>query len=59
MQALVERGVAASRLTAVGQGAEKPIADNATIQGRSENRRVEIYVVAGEQVAGDAQEGSG
>ena len=59
MQALVERGVAASRLTAVGQGAEKPIADNATTQGRSENRRVEIYVIAGEQVAGDAQEGSG
>jgi outer membrane protein OmpA-like peptidoglycan-associated protein len=59
MQALVERGVAASRLTAVGQGAEKPIADNATTQGRSENRRVEIYVVAGEQVAGESKEASG
>ena len=59
MQALVERGVAASRLTAVGLGAEKPIADNATVQGRSENRRVEIYVIAGEQVAGESKKASG
>jgi outer membrane protein OmpA-like peptidoglycan-associated protein len=59
MQALVARGVAPSRLSAVGVGADKPIADNATPQGRSENRRVEIYVLAGEQVAGEAQEGSG
>ena len=59
MQALVERGVAASRLTAVGLGAEKPIADNATVQGRSENRRVEIYVIANDQVAGESKKASG
>ncbi|WP_373510782.1 OmpA family protein, partial [Thiocapsa sp.] len=46
-QALVERGVAASRLTAEGLGPERAIADNATPAGRAQNRRVEVYVVEG------------
>lgn len=44
MAALVERGVAAGRLTAQGNGETKPIATNDTPAGRSQNRRVEIYV---------------
>lgn len=43
-QALIERGVASERLTAEGIGAARPLADNATAEGRSRNRRVEIYV---------------
>lgn len=43
--ALVERGVAAERLTAAGLGKAKPIASNDTQAGRSQNRRVEIYVL--------------
>lgn len=43
--ALVERGVAAGRLTAAGLGKAKPIASNDTQAGRSQNRRVEIYVL--------------
>jgi outer membrane protein OmpA-like peptidoglycan-associated protein len=39
---LVKKGVAADRLTAIGYGAEKPIADNKTPQGRTQNRRVEL-----------------
>jgi OOP family OmpA-OmpF porin len=37
---LVQRGMAPSRLTAKGYGGTRPVADNATADGRSANRRV-------------------
>jgi OOP family OmpA-OmpF porin len=42
---LVEDGVSARRLTAVGYGAEHPLDDNATAEGRRNNRRVEFRIV--------------
>jgi hypothetical protein len=39
---LVERGVEAPRLTAVGVGEARPISDNGTAAGKAANRRVEI-----------------
>jgi OmpA-OmpF porin, OOP family len=39
---LVKQGVNAARLTSVGLGDAKPIADNATDDGRARNRRVEL-----------------
>jgi len=41
---LVEQGVAAERLTAVGHGFDKPIADNATNEGKAKNRRVDLVI---------------
>jgi type VI secretion system protein ImpK len=41
---LQSAGVPASRLEAVGKGDADPIGNNKTIQGRAQNRRVEITV---------------
>ncbi len=40
----VELGVAANRLLIIGVGADRPVGDNQTPAGRSQNRRVEIIL---------------
>ena len=47
---LVKKGVAAKRMSAQGFGAEEPIGNNETDDGRAANRRLEI-LVKGQQVA--------
>jgi outer membrane protein OmpA-like peptidoglycan-associated protein len=44
---LVSRGMSADRLSAQGFGLTRPIADNASAEGRANNRRVEIVVQPG------------
>jgi outer membrane protein OmpA-like peptidoglycan-associated protein/opacity protein-like surface antigen len=41
---LVSKGIPAKRMTPVGYGVSRPIADNALESGREENRRVELSV---------------
>jgi OOP family OmpA-OmpF porin len=41
---LVSKGIDAGRLSAVGHGESMPVADNATRDGRAQNRRVELNV---------------
>jgi outer membrane protein OmpA-like peptidoglycan-associated protein len=41
---LVSQGVTADRIRAFGYGAESPIASNKTLEGRADNRRVEIVL---------------
>ena len=45
MARLIELGVPAERLTAVGYGEGCPIATNATDEGRADNRRVQFIVL--------------
>lgn len=46
---LVQQGLAADTVTAVGLGKAEPVADNSTNEGRQKNRRVEI-IVSGEVI---------
>jgi outer membrane protein OmpA-like peptidoglycan-associated protein len=43
---LLQVGVDASRITAVGFGEETPLAENTTADGRAANRRVEFHITA-------------
>lgn len=43
-QYLTAKGIAVTRLTTQGLGADKPVADNATEDGRKKNRRIEFEV---------------
>lgn len=48
------KGVTQERLTSVGFGETLPVADNATAEGRSENRRVSFVIVPNEKMKQDA-----
>jgi len=42
--ALLTQGIASNRMSAVGYGKAKPIADNGSSEGRQRNRRVEVVI---------------
>lgn len=54
----VAAGVDAARLTTQGKGDTEPIGDNTTIDGRTQNRRVEIVIVANDQMKNQAKQSS-
>lgn len=55
---LINSGVASSRMTSQGLAYDYPVASNDTEAGRAQNRRVEVYITANEQMIQDAQAGT-
>jgi outer membrane protein OmpA-like peptidoglycan-associated protein len=51
------RGVEASRMQAKGYAFDQPIADNTTAEGRSQNRRVEVIIIASDEMKKAAESG--
>ena len=45
LQELVKKGITPERLSAAGYGGFQPVADNATPEGRAQNRRVDIVIL--------------
>ena len=58
MNYLTNAGVAKSRLTSRGLAYDYPVASNDTEAGRAQNRRVEIYITANEEMVKAAQDGT-
>lgn len=52
-------GVSSSQFkNVVGKGSSEPVADNTTAAGMQQNRRVEVYLYASEQMVKEAQQGT-
>ena len=52
---LKSQGVSSSQIKTIdGQGSKNPVANNSTAEGRKQNRRVEVYMYASEQMIKDA-----
>ena len=55
---LTNAGVAKSRMSSEGLAYDYPVADNSTVAGRAQNRRVEVYITANEDMIKAAQNGT-
>lgn len=55
---LTAQGVTNTRMAYAGKGSHEPIADNTTASGRSQNRRVEVYILPSQEMIEAAQKGT-
>jgi len=42
---VMSRGIAAGVISVAGEGPDRPVADNASVEGRARNRRIEFKVL--------------
>jgi outer membrane protein OmpA-like peptidoglycan-associated protein len=55
---LMGQGVSGLRLAVQGLAFDEPVASNDTAEGRAKNRRVEVYIIANEEMIRQAQNGT-
>jgi len=55
---LVQNGIPRSRMTTAGKAYHEPVASNDTEAGRAQNRRVDIYITANENMIKQAEQGT-
>lgn len=55
---LATQGVSPQRMVTIGYSSSKPVADNSTAEGRTKNRRVEVYITANQKMVDEAQAGT-
>ena len=56
---LLDQGVSSRRMVYEGKGIHQPVASNNTVEGRAQNRRVEVLISANEKMVNDAKRGAG
>lgn len=54
---LLSKGISGNRMESQGFGSSQPVADNTTAAGRTQNRRVEVYILPNAKMIQDAKEG--
>ncbi len=54
----LSQGVSSSRLSTLGLGEKEPIASNETVEGKRQNRRVEIAIFANDDLKSAAEKGN-
>lgn len=55
---LTANGILMDRMTIQGKAFDEPVADNSTAEGRTMNRRVEVYITANKEMIEQAQQGT-
>ncbi len=55
---LTGQSVASARMTSEGRGSKEPVADNSTTAGKTQNRRVEVFIMPNAKMIQDAQQGT-
>jgi len=55
---LMTQGIDNSRMTSQGMGSSMPVSDNNTTAGRTQNRRVEVYILPSAKMVQEAQAGT-
>ncbi len=53
---LTSKGVSGTRMASQGYGSTQPVADNSTVAGRAQNRRVEVFILPNAKMVKEAQE---